>query len=194
MPVVEKAEGECDRLRCRYHGWSYDTQGRFLDAPSMVAPADPSAGTNDLDPVGLAEAEGLLFTRLERGAGVPPSPGLDGRSFAEALTAELNANWKAAAETLLDAGSWRFEWPLAFVRDMGSARIVRQVVPRSFTRTRLIDLVFGAASAEAVRAAALADKAAAEARQALLAEDVAPPPSAAVAAFRARVAVVAPPA
>jgi nitrite reductase/ring-hydroxylating ferredoxin subunit len=196
MPVVDQAAGACAQLRCRYHGWTYDLAGRFLAAPPLVAPADPAPERNSLDPLGLHEAEGLLFIQLEPDAAAPgPSIPLDGRRFVEAVTSEVSANWKAAAEALLDAPGWRLEWPLGFVRDEGGARIVRRVIPRSFTRTRFIDLVFtsGEPAPEAIGAAALADKEAAEAHQARLGEGTAPPPSAAIIAFRERVAAVAPP-
>ncbi|MEO7403673.1 MAG: Rieske 2Fe-2S domain-containing protein, partial [Burkholderiales bacterium] len=38
MMVVEQAAGQCDVLRCRYHGWTYDLDGRFKSAPPLVAP------------------------------------------------------------------------------------------------------------------------------------------------------------
>jgi nitrite reductase/ring-hydroxylating ferredoxin subunit len=197
MPVVEKPEGQCDQLRCRFHGWTYDLAGRFLSAPSLVGPGDPTPERNSLHPVTLHEAEGLLFISLaENAVPAPPRTPLAGRRFAEAVTTEVAANWKAAVEALLDDDCWRLEWPLGLVRDDGRARIVRQVVPRSFTRTRFVDLVFTdgvPASIERLRDGAQVDKGAAEIRQAKLAEGAASPPSASIAAFRERIAAAAPP-
>src|SRR6185295_719349 len=49
MPVVgTPPSGNCETFRCRFHGWTYDLQGRFISAPPPVAPADPSPGANDL--------------------------------------------------------------------------------------------------------------------------------------------------
>jgi len=42
MPVVEKAGGSCEMLRCRYHGWTYAPSAKFLEAPPRVAPAEPA--------------------------------------------------------------------------------------------------------------------------------------------------------
>src|SRR5258707_4221538 len=33
MPVVDKPEGRCDELRCRFHGWTYGLDGGFVSAP-----------------------------------------------------------------------------------------------------------------------------------------------------------------
>jgi hypothetical protein len=147
--------------------------------------------------VALHEAEGLLFISLaETDVPAPPRIPLAGRRFAEAVTTEVAANWKAAVEAVLDEDRWRLEWPLGLVRDDGPARIVRHVVPRSFSRTRFVDLVFtdGApASMETLRDGAQVDKGAAEIRQAKLAEGAASPPSAGSAVFRERIAAAAPP-
>ena len=43
MPVVGTPSGNCESFRCRFHGWTYDLQGRFLSAPPPVAPADPQS-------------------------------------------------------------------------------------------------------------------------------------------------------
>src|SRR6476646_9892596 len=67
MPVVEKPEGECTQLRCRFHGWTYDLAARFVAAPPLVAPPDAAPERNSLDPVDLRAVEGLLFVRIDRG-------------------------------------------------------------------------------------------------------------------------------
>src|SRR5215211_5573584 len=33
MKVVATPAGNCETFRCRFHGWTYDLQGRFLSAP-----------------------------------------------------------------------------------------------------------------------------------------------------------------
>ena len=38
--VVEKDEGHCDVLRCRYHGWVYDTAGNLRRTPNFGEAAD----------------------------------------------------------------------------------------------------------------------------------------------------------
>lgn len=148
MPVVEKPSGQCDVLRCRYHGWTYDLTGALASAPPLVAPEDPAAPMHHLDALALVEAGGMIQAR-GRGGGDDSAPefGLGDHAFAGASTIDIDANWKAVVEALLVAPAWRFVWPLAFVEV--AAPVVRQIVPRSFSRTRLIDLRFGDAAAPA---------------------------------------------
>jgi phenylpropionate dioxygenase-like ring-hydroxylating dioxygenase large terminal subunit len=39
LPLFDSGAGHCTQIRCRYHGWTYDTTGRFLTAPPPVAPS-----------------------------------------------------------------------------------------------------------------------------------------------------------
>jgi nitrite reductase/ring-hydroxylating ferredoxin subunit len=194
MPVVEQPLGSCAALRCRYHGWTYAIDGEFSKAPPRATPPAAPAHSG-LIGVALAEHDGLCLIRVRPGSDLPPRLGIPGRRFAAALTSDLDANWKAVVEALLAAPGWRFVWPVAFVCDPGSDRIVmRQIVPRSFSRTRLVDLVFAAADGVAAdfagewqRRTAL-DKAAAEACQAKRAAAEETMRSPALGEFLARVA------
>lgn len=192
MPVVDKPAGQCDQLRCRFHGWTYDLAGAFVSAPPHVAPADP--GSQQLHAIALGDREGVLFVRLEAGDGAPPGFDLEGRRFAAAVTTDIGANWKTFVEALLPDTSWRFIWPIAFLATVDGFRIVRQVVPRTFNRTRVVDLLFGPsdAGADAARAriSALAgeDKRRAEALQERRAAGDTAAENDAVAEFRSRVA------
>jgi nitrite reductase/ring-hydroxylating ferredoxin subunit len=143
MPVIEKPAGQCDVLRCRYHGWTYDHTGALISAPPLVAPEDPGAAMHHLDGLVLVEAEGMIQVR-GRGMGDAPAPafGLGDQVYADALATDIDANWKAVIEALLLDTAWRFVWPLAFVGIVGAGPVVRQIVPRSFSRTRIVDLMF----------------------------------------------------
>lgn len=169
MPVVEKPAGRCDMLRCRYHGWTYDLNGALAVAPPMVAPPDIKAV--HLGAIETAEQDKLVFVRVEHGAeAVPATSGLDGTRFAAAIVTDAACNWKTAVEALLAEPGWELQWPIALRRTAGDARVVRQIVPRSFIRTRFVDLVFAAGAVDdagqaAIAAAAAADKAKAEALQ-----------------------------
>ena len=160
MPVVETPAGQCDVLRCRYHGWTYDLAGALVSAPPLVAPADPSAPLHHLDALALVETGGMIHVR-GRGSTEPALPelALGASTYRDALSLDVDANWKTVIEHLLVDAAWRFAWPIAFAGAVGDACIVRQVVPRSFTRTRLVDLLFAApgTDASAVRAAVTAD-------------------------------------
>ena len=44
-PVVRQDQGHCDVLRCAYHGWTYDLEGRLRKAPGFSS--DPGFDTAD---------------------------------------------------------------------------------------------------------------------------------------------------
>jgi nitrite reductase/ring-hydroxylating ferredoxin subunit len=157
MPVVEQPAGHCDRLRCRYHGWTYDHTGTLVEAPPLVAPADPGAPMHHLDALTAREADGMVLVR-GRGVDAAPAPefGIGDAAYLAAVTTDLDANWKAAIEVLLAGAVWRLVWPIALVGEFGAMRVVRQIVPRSFSRTRLVDLLFGARDADPTAAVASA--------------------------------------
>ena len=185
MPVVDQGPGHFEALRCRYHGWTYGFDGRLAEAPPRHAPDRPVAEVA-LTPAELAERDGLCFVRVEPAAAAPPEFGFADRQFVAALTTEIDANWKAVVEPLLEIGGWHFAFPLALVGD----GVIRQIVPRTFSRTRIIDLIFtgdGTAN-EAGRRERAADKSAAEACQARRAAGEPPPATGSVADFLAAVA------
>jgi nitrite reductase/ring-hydroxylating ferredoxin subunit len=195
MPVLDKTAGQCDQLRCRFHGWTYDLAGRLVAAPPVVAPPVLESERHRLEAVELAEIDGIVSLRQERqpGAEAPDPLGVDGRPLGEVVTTDLDANWKTVVELLVETEP-EFRWPAAFVRDAGPVRIVRQIVPRTFTRTRMIDLLFAAAEATAKPAAEEIRREAEPLKQAAVALNRrhaagdAPPPPDAVLAFRRRLA------
>src|SRR5258708_2691186 len=63
MPVVAEPAGQCDVLRCRYHGWTYDLAGALVSAPPLVAPEDPRAPLHQLDALALVETGGMIHVR-----------------------------------------------------------------------------------------------------------------------------------
>jgi nitrite reductase/ring-hydroxylating ferredoxin subunit len=194
MPVVDKPAGRCDQLRCRFHGWVYDLSGALTTAPPVVAPPDMS--TQRLHTLPLAESDGVAFVRIGAAGDAPPALGLSYDRFAVAVTTDVTCNWKTMVEELLLDGAWRFVWPIAFVRDIGGASIVRQVVPRTFNRTRLVDLAFAAADSPDLQARlttlAGETKAQAEALQSRRAAGDVAADRPQVREFRARVAAASP--
>jgi nitrite reductase/ring-hydroxylating ferredoxin subunit len=186
MPVVDQGPGHCEALRCRYHGWTYGFDGRLVEAPQRYAPAEPVSDIA-LAAAELAESNGICQVRVRPGGAPPPELGFPDRPFAAAVSTDVDANWKAAIEALLQTETWRFAFPLA----LSGEGVIRQIVPRSFSRTRIIDLNFstdGAAAIEAQRETAAADKDAAEACQARRAAGEPPPSAGPVAEFLERIA------
>jgi nitrite reductase/ring-hydroxylating ferredoxin subunit len=195
MPVVEKPAGRCDMLRCRYHGWTYDLAGALAVAPPMVAPPDPKSVR--LGSIELAESGPMVFVRLEAGGDAAPSFEAKGQGLAATATTDVACNWKTYIEALLANPDWQLSWPLALRHTVEGRTVVRQVVPRSFIRTRVIEFTFGAAVDEALNdrlaAAAAADKSAAEALQEQRAGGVLASDSSAVRDFQTRVAAASAP-
>jgi nitrite reductase/ring-hydroxylating ferredoxin subunit len=144
MPVAGQPAGNCESFRCRFHGWTYDLQGRFLSAPPPVAPADISAGANDLQVLPVRQAAGLVFFAMEAGAAgaVPSDPG---QAYAGTTVTDIACNWKVCVEHLLGSEPTWFP-PLLAVRRSGAAVLVDQVVPHTFLRTKLFTHVFGGAA------------------------------------------------
>jgi hypothetical protein len=146
MPVAGVAAGQCETFRCRFHGWTYDLAGKFLSAPTQVAPPDPHAPQVNLVPFAVACEAGMVFFNLI-GNAPPPRIG-DLPAYAGTVATEIACNWKTCVEHLLgeqDEGSPEFtwHWPLLAVRHAGGAAIVEQIVPHTFLRTRLLTHVFG---------------------------------------------------
>lgn len=192
MPVVEKPAGRCDMLRCRYHGWTYDLAGALAVAPPMVAPPDPKSVR--LATVELAEQASFVFARIEPGTDAPPSFATGGLRFATPLTTDAACNWKTYVEALIGDSDWQLVWPLALARRFDGLAVVRQVVPRSFTRTRIVDHVFADGAVDEalqgrIAEAGAADKTRAEAAQEQLAAGSPAADGPAVRQFRARLAV-----
>ena len=105
-PVVRQDRGHCDILRCAYHGWTYDLEGRLRKAPGFSADDDFDLADFGLLPVRVGLWNGLVFACLdgdtpelehwlgaivEIAAGFPPPGELE---FFRADSLEGAANWK----------------------------------------------------------------------------------------------------
>lgn len=60
--------GNASRLRCRYHGWTYTLEGQLRSAHEMQEARDFDLSCIHLDPVHVAEWEGLVFAAVEQPA------------------------------------------------------------------------------------------------------------------------------
>ena len=107
--------GKVDRMRCPYHGWTYDLEGRLRGVPELEGVLDfqreqmglvPLAVTTwesfvfvhlDPDPVPLAQSLGALVEQ------VAPL-GLGSLQFCERREYTLACNWKVFVDNYLDGG------------------------------------------------------------------------------------------
>jgi phenylpropionate dioxygenase-like ring-hydroxylating dioxygenase large terminal subunit len=145
MQVVGTPSGSCETFRCRFHGWTYDLQGRFVSAPPPVAPKDAQSSDLHLASLPSTTASGIIFFSL---AG-PPSPADVGvlPAYGGTLVTDIACNWKVLVEHLLaehtPSADFTWAWPLLAVRRAGAVTIMQQIVPHTFLRTRLFTHVFG---------------------------------------------------
>ena len=157
MQVVGTPSGNCETFRCRFHGWTYDLQGRFLGAPPPVAPKDPQSPDLHLASLATSIASGIVFFSLAAPA-APPDLGGPLPAYGGTLTTEIACNWKVCVEHLLaehtPSPDFAWHWPLLAVRRAGAVTIMEQVVPHTFLRTRLLTHVFGGAADDHQQAAA----------------------------------------
>ena len=187
MGVVEIGAGTVSAMRCKYHGWTYDLDGRFASAPAAVAPADPSSPDNDLEPISLSIWHGLAFVS-QTGASESLAAFLDAQAIDEAKfsgesTTDIGCNWKLYIEHRLAEDSASWAWPALIVRSDGNGTEVQQVIPRSFSRTRVVQYCFGAERLDLAPAKAACEAA----QQRTEAGELPPAATTAVAAFRERV-------
>jgi phenylpropionate dioxygenase-like ring-hydroxylating dioxygenase large terminal subunit len=150
MQVVGTSAGNCESLRCRFHGWTYDLQGRFVAAPPPVAPKVVTPELN-LAVLPTTAVAGLVFFSLSQPAALAAPPDPLGR-YGGTLATDIACNWKVCVEHLLaehaPSPDFSWLWPLLAIRRAGTVTIVEQVMPHTFLRTRLFTHVFGAAADE----------------------------------------------
>src|SRR5207302_5725217 len=88
-------------VRCPYHGWTYDGEGRCRDVPGLLV--DSSSPTRDVEAHAATEQDGFVWVWGEAGAeptGRPfPLPKLQGETV---FPCDLDCTLHAALENTLD--------------------------------------------------------------------------------------------
>jgi choline monooxygenase len=113
--VATEPEGRAKKLRCRYHGWTYDLSGRLRGTPEFDGVADFRREDSGLAPVAVAAWGPLVCVHL--GTSTPsledylaPLPqrtammGLERLRFVERRDYGLECNWKVFVDNFLDGG------------------------------------------------------------------------------------------
>ena len=106
---VMVGDGNCSRMRCPFHFWTYGLDGRLLGAPSMQRTAGFDRADHGLHEFNLAERHGFVFVSLEESP--PPIDGWLGDfgevhepwALADMVTTRrreftVDCNWKGFAE------------------------------------------------------------------------------------------------
>lgn len=197
LPVLDAGAGNCETLRCRYHGWTYDRQGGFVKAPPAVTPADPADPLHHLLRVGTTSAAGLIFIRIAGDEPLDAALGaaLHGLICIGDVATDIDANWKLVIENRLAEakGAALWSWPILILRPLANGAVVYQMMARAFRRTRLVAHLYaragdeGAAMIDSAKRAAENAKTFCQAQQrALESSDAARPPEPLFAQFHAR--------
>jgi choline monooxygenase len=114
-PLLTQPEGKVSRLRCRYHGWTYDLAGRLRGTPEFDGVADFCREDNGLAEIAVAVWGPLVWvhlghTPLPLGDYVAPLPersaglSMETLCFVERREYVLACNWKVFVDNYLDGG------------------------------------------------------------------------------------------
>ncbi len=114
-PLLTQPCGRASRLRCRYHGWTYDLAGALRGVPEFDGVCDFRREDNGLLPLTL-DTWGL-YAWIHAGSPRQPlseylaplpqllaSAGMERLRFVERRSYELNCNWKVFVDNYLDGG------------------------------------------------------------------------------------------
>lgn len=113
--IALEDQGHCSRLRCRYHGWTYDLTGRLIGTPEFEGTQDFQREDNPLPALAVAQRGSLIWVHAGQ---QPPAidawlapltrRGLDRLmaplKFAARRTYPVACNWKVYVDNYLDGG------------------------------------------------------------------------------------------
>jgi len=113
--VVPSECGVLDRLRCRYHGWTYDLQGRLRGVPEFDGVSDFTREENGLMPLAVDTCGPVVWIHdcaphQTLGDFLSPLPdrcanlGVEQLQWAGRKEYEIACNWKAYVDNYLDGG------------------------------------------------------------------------------------------
>lgn len=113
--VINAPEGKATKLRCRYHGWTYDLAGRLRGVPEFDGVEEFCREEQGLPQLAVAENRPFVFVHQ----GTPSMPfadflapfvertrhlGLDRLHFAARKEYDLGCNWKVFVDNFQDGG------------------------------------------------------------------------------------------
>jgi choline monooxygenase len=113
-PILNEPCGTVTKLRCRYHGWTYDLAGKLRGTPEFESVGDFRKENNGLVPIAVATWGPFVWVLLD-----PPADSLErfldplpawaagkfaGLRFADRVEYELACNWKVYVDNYLDGG------------------------------------------------------------------------------------------
>ena len=114
--IVTEPEGITDKLRCPYHGWTYNLQGDLVVTSEFGAVRNFDRSTNGLVAIETAVWEHWIFVKLDHGG--PSLEEFLGKELIERITRSglqqlhwmerrhyiIDCNWKVFVDNYLDGG------------------------------------------------------------------------------------------
>lgn len=113
--VMNEPCGQAGKLRCRYHGWTYDLAGRLRGTPEFEGVADFAREDHGLPELAVAVWGPLVWVHMGKQLTplldcLAPLPertlglGVEKLKFVERREYELACNWKVFVDNYLDGG------------------------------------------------------------------------------------------
>ncbi len=115
--VINEPQGKATKLRCRYHGWTYDLAGRLRGVPEFDGVQDFCKEEQGLPPLAVDVWGPLVFVHMRPLEGVPPladflaplpartaGPGLEALKFVARREYDMPCNWKVFVDNYQDGG------------------------------------------------------------------------------------------
>jgi choline monooxygenase len=113
--VATETAGRASRLRCRYHGWTYDLRGHLRGTPEFEGVAGFRREDNGLLPLAVGVWGPAVWARIADGDQslaefLAPLPeqmtplGLEHLKWVERREYDLACNWKVYVDNFLDGG------------------------------------------------------------------------------------------
>ena len=114
--VVTDLEGRTQRLRCPYHGWTYDLAGQLEGTPDFAGVHNFDRASNGLLSVNTEIWKGWVFVKIEPAGsklqeflgdeliGAIGGLALNNLHWAERRRYALDCNWKVYVDNYLDGG------------------------------------------------------------------------------------------
>ena len=115
-PLCTEECGTVAKLRCRYHGWTYDLAGRLRGTPEFEGVLEFPKEENGLVPVHVGEWGPFVWVNLGNApepleafldplpTWVPSRAAFDNLAWAGRKTYDLACNWKVYVDNYLDGG------------------------------------------------------------------------------------------
>jgi choline monooxygenase len=111
-PLLTEPCGHATKLRCRYHGWTYDFAGRLRGTPEWDGVCEFHREENGLAPVAVAEWGPFAWVHLDPpgepvgrfAAPFPDREAFAGLHWYARREYELRCNWKVYVDNYLDGG------------------------------------------------------------------------------------------